>query len=78
MLQQADAQNQFVKEMNNMGAMAGTTSGKLTDLARDAGYASYDLGKLTDIVKGVGTGITLYVYRTLKTKRYKRNYKNAH
>ena len=59
MLQQADAQNQFVKEMNNMGAMAGTTSGKLTDLARDAGYASYDLGKLTDIVKGVGTGITL-------------------
>ena len=51
MLKQTDAQNTFTKEMNLMGGIVGITTNDLTDLARDAGYAAQDLGKLSPIIK---------------------------
>ena len=57
MLNQADAQNQFVKELNSMGAIAGITSDNITDMARDAGYASQDLEKLTKIITSAGASL---------------------
>ena len=60
MMAQTDMQNQFVKDMNRMGVIAGTTSDELTDLARDAGYAATDLEKLTPIVQSVGEGLATF------------------
>ena len=60
MMAQTDMQNQFVKDMNRMGVIAGTTSEELTDLARDAGYAATDLEKLTPIVQSVGEGLATF------------------
>lgn len=76
MMSQTDMQNQFVKDLNAMGAISGTTSENLTDLARDAGYAASDLEKLTPMLqqasmglagfgKGVGDG-TKKMLETLK------------
>ena len=76
MMAQTDMQNQFVKDMNAMGALSGTTSDKLTDLARDAGYAATDLEKLSPMLQqasmglaGFGKGVadgTMKVLETLK------------
>ena len=60
MMAQTDMQNQFVKDMNRMGVIAGTTSDELTDLAREAGYAATDLEKLTPIVQSVGEGLATF------------------
>ena len=56
--EQADAQNQFVTRMYEMGAVSGQNSETLTDMARAAGYAAEDLEKLGPIFKAAGQGLT--------------------
>jgi hypothetical protein len=60
MLKQTDAQNTFTKEMNLMGGIVGITSNDLTDLARDAGYAAQDLGKLSPIIKSASQSLATF------------------
>lgn len=55
---QADAQNQFVTQMYQMGAITGQNSETLTDMARAAGYAYEDLEKMGPIFKAAGQGLT--------------------
>ena len=49
-MKQADAQNQFAKEMNRMGAIVDTTTQGLADQARAAGASAGDLQELTVII----------------------------
>jgi len=60
MMTQTDQQNQFVKDMNAMGAQTGLTSDSLTDLARNAGYAASDLDKLTPIINSAASGLATF------------------
>ena len=60
MLKQTDAQNTFTKEMNLMGGIVGITTNDLTDLARDAGYAAQDLGKLSPIIKSASQSLATF------------------
>lgn len=56
--EQADAQNAFVTQMYQMGAVSGQSSEELTDMARAAGYAAEDLDKMAPIFKAAGQGLT--------------------
>lgn len=49
-MKQADAQNQFAKEMNRMGAIVDTTTQGLADQARAAGASAGDLQELAVII----------------------------
>ncbi len=49
-MKQADAQNQFAKEMNRMGAVVDTTTQGLADAAREAGASAGDLQELAVII----------------------------
>lgn len=56
--EQADAQNQFVTQMYQMGAVSGQNSETLTDMARAAGYSAEELDKMGPIFKAAGEGLT--------------------
>ena len=49
-MKQADAQNQFAKEMNRMGAIVDTTTQGLAEAAREAGASAGDLQELSAII----------------------------
>jgi hypothetical protein len=60
MLEQTDAQNRFVKDMNLMGGITEQTSNQMTDLARDAGFAARDLDKLSPIILSTANGLASF------------------
>ena len=50
-MKQADAQNEFAKQMNRMGAVVDTTTQGLADAAREAGASAGDLQELAVIIQ---------------------------
>ena len=50
-MKQADAQNEFAKTMNRMGAVVDTTTQGLADAAREAGASAGDLQELAVIIQ---------------------------
>lgn len=50
-MKQADAQNDFAKQMNRMGAVVDTTTQGLADAAREAGASAGDLQELAGILQ---------------------------
>ena len=49
-MKQADAQNDFAKQMNRMGAVVDTTTQGLADAAREAGASAGDLQELAAVI----------------------------
>jgi len=49
-MKQADAQNEFAKQMNRMGAVVDTTTQGLADAAREAGASAGDLQELAAVI----------------------------
>jgi hypothetical protein len=49
-MKQADAQNQFAKEMNRMGAIVDTTTQELAEQARAAGASAGDLAEMSVMI----------------------------
>ena len=59
-LKQADAQNQFIKDMNNLGGIVDTTTQGLADAAREAGASARDLEGLSVILQGASKSLTAF------------------
>ena len=59
-LKQADAQNQFIKDMNNLGGIVDTTTQGLADAAREAGASARDLEGLSIILQGASKSLTAF------------------
>ena len=59
-LKQADAQNQFIKDLNNFGAIVDTTTQGLADAAREAGASARDLEGLSIILQGASKAMTAF------------------
>lgn len=59
-LKQADAQNQFIKDMNNIGVVIDTTTQGLADAARQAGASARDLEGLSVILQGASKAMTAF------------------
>ena len=59
-LKQADAQNQFIKDMNGMGAVVGITTQGLADSAREAGASARDLADLSQILQNSSKALAAF------------------